>query len=116
MHIGTRIYTWLNGSYVGSDSFGNRYFQERSLPKNRRRKRWVAYKGMVEASKVPANWHGWLHYTMESPPPKKAFPLPWQKLSEPNLTGTKHAYFPGGHLLAKGERTPTASDYQAWKP
>ena len=32
----------------------------------RRRKRWVIYNGVVEASRVPADWHGWLHYTNDT--------------------------------------------------
>ena len=28
------------------------------------------YNGLVEASKVPADWHGWLHHTETSPPPE----------------------------------------------
>lgn len=116
--IGTRLFTLLKGQYVGKDEFGNEYHQERKTPKNRRRKRWVMYKGAPEPSKVPPHWHGWLHYTtnqipVEGTPVKKHS---WQKDHQPNLTGTDARYLPSGHVLKGGKRAPTAADYVAWKP
>ena len=29
MTIGTRLFTWLHGELVGTDQFGNQYFQDR---------------------------------------------------------------------------------------
>ena len=63
MTLGTRLYTWLRGDLVGSDEFGNRYYRDRtgaSRADGLREKRWVVYNGEVEASRVPAEWHGWL--------------------------------------------------------
>ena len=115
--IGTRIYTLFKGKQVGTDEFGNRYFVEKSPAKNRRRKRWVLYKGIDEASKVPAHWHGWLHYTHDDlPGTQPAKKYDWQKEHIPNLTGTTGAYVPPGHLLKGGHRAPTTADYTAWKP
>jgi NADH:ubiquinone oxidoreductase subunit len=31
---------------------------------------FVLFKGAVEASKVPADWHGWLHHTQDDTPPE----------------------------------------------
>lgn len=115
--IGTRLFTWLKGQHVGSDEFGNKYYLERKEPRSRRRKRWVIYNGIVEASKVPAMWHAWLHYTIDQTPDKIKMPhYDWQEAHQPNLTGTKGAYVPDGHLLRGGERAATTADYQAWQP
>ena len=72
--IGIWIYTALNGVEVGRDTQGNRYYRERHEPDGRRRKRWVIYKGEREASRVPPEWHGWLHYTVDETP-EEAPPL-----------------------------------------
>ncbi|WP_420405897.1 NADH:ubiquinone oxidoreductase subunit NDUFA12 [Nisaea sp.] len=116
MNIGTAIYTWLNGREVGQDQFGNRYFEHKSEPaRGQRRKRWVIYKGIDEASKVPAEWHAWLHYTAEAPlAADQGFE--WQKEHLPNLTGTRYAYRPPGHVLEGGKRAPATGDYEAWTP
>jgi NADH:ubiquinone oxidoreductase subunit len=37
----TRLITWLRGEAVGSDQFGNRYFQDRNSGNGQRRRRWV---------------------------------------------------------------------------
>lgn len=115
--VGTKLYTWLYGHRVGEDDFGNVYYEAKSTPKQGRRKRWVMYKGIPEASKVPAIWHGWLHYTHEQPlKPEEAKRYSWQKEHLPNLTGTKYAYAPPGHASKGGQRVAVAADYQAWKP
>ncbi len=113
--LGTRIYTWFNGEFVGDDEFGNRYYRKRT--RGARERRWVIYKGEDEASKVPADWHGWLHHTIE-PVPSEA-PLPrkeWEKEHLPNLTGTPSAYRPPGHLLKGGRRDRATGDYEPWQP
>ncbi len=120
--IGTRIFSWLAGKAVGRDQFGNRYYRSRSKrhvhdDSLRHERRWVIYKGEVEASRVPAEWHAWLHHTSDEIPPeggpeKKA----WQKDHLPNLTGTDQAYRPPGHILRGGNRDKATGDYQAWRP
>jgi NADH:ubiquinone oxidoreductase subunit len=110
--FGTLVTTWFSGELVGADSHGNRYY--RSKTGNRR---WVVYNGLVEASRVPAEWHGWLHHTFADPPTSAPFKLkPWEKEHRPNLTGTDLAYRPDGSLLAGGVRPRATGDYQAWKP
>jgi NADH:ubiquinone oxidoreductase subunit len=116
--FGTRWFTLWNGKLVGSDAFGNRYFEEARLRKgNARKKRWVMYNGLAEPSKVPAEWHGWLHHTLETPPDaarqKRYF---WQKPHIPNLTGTEGRYLQQGHLQKGGQRAKNSADYVAWKP
>ena len=110
--LGTLWTTWTSGSLVGADDCGNRYY--RSKTGNRR---WVIYSGLVEASRVPADWHGWLHHTFAEPPTAAPFKTkPWEKAHRPNLTGTADAYRPDGSLLAGGQRPRATGDYQAWKP
>lgn len=115
--IGTRIFTWLKGEPVGTDAFGNRYYVEKGVAEGRWRRRWVLYKGRPEASKVPPDWHGWLHRTVDVPPSQSPLPAkPWEKEHLPNLTGTRAAYLPPGHVLRGGERAPATGDYEAWRP
>lgn len=117
MTIGTRLFTWLRGEHVGSDQFGNRYYQDRKQIKGMRRKRWVIYNGEAEASRVPPDWHGWLHHTVDNPPPAEGLPKrPWQKEHVPNLTGTPDAYRQPGHVLAGGRRDRATGDYEPWTP
>lgn len=117
MTIGTRFFTWLRGEAVGTDQFGNRYFQDRKTVAGRRRRRWVIYDGEPEASRVPPDWHGWLHYTVDTPPPENGLPRrTWQKDHLPNLTGTTDAYRPPGHVMAGGRRDKATGDYEAWTP
>ncbi len=104
---GTLLTTALSGAPVGTDDFGNRYYQNKDGSR-----RWVLYNGTVEASRVPPDWHGWLHHTYAAPLKTRAFEQPHQ----PNLTGTPDAYKPGGSLSKGGARPPATGDYQAWKP
>jgi NADH:ubiquinone oxidoreductase subunit len=117
MDLGTRLFTLLHGEPVGTDSYGNRYYRERRPKRGRRERRWVIYKGEAEASKVPAEWHGWLHHrTDEVPPPGGRPRRPWQKDHVPNLTGTAAAYRPPGHVLKGGARDRATGDYEPWRP
>lgn len=117
MTIGTTLYTLLRGKCVGEDMFGNRYYTQRRARSGVRAKRWVMYRGMPEASKVPPLWHAWLHYMVDELPGDLGIPhYDWQKDHLPNLTGTKLAYRPPGHLAAGGARDASTSDYQPWTP
>lgn len=116
MTITTRLYTAFCGKFVGEDAFGNRYFTEKLRAKNRRQKRWVIYNGKAEPSKVPAEWHGWLHHTQDIPPIGGVQHHAWEKPHLPNLTGTKGAYVPPGSLIGGARRSPATADYEAWKP
>ena len=102
-HIGTRIYTALNGLQVGEDDQGNRYYVERHEPQGRRRKRWVIYNGEREASRVPPEWHGWLHYMVDETPDEAPVERrPWQAEHRPNLTGTPEALASAGQRIRRG--------------
>jgi NADH:ubiquinone oxidoreductase subunit len=116
-NLWTRLFTAAYGKSVATDSFGNRYYHERREPKGRRRRRWVIYKGEVEASRVPPEWHAWLHYTLDEAPLAGGVPhADWQKPHAPNPTGSDAAYRPPGHLLAGGRRDKATGDYEPWQP
>ena len=55
--FGTKLKTILSGKFVGSDSFGNKYYQSKAG------KRWIIYKGEIDASKIPLEWYSWIHFT-----------------------------------------------------
>lgn len=115
--VGTWLYTKLFGEHVGEDAFGNRYYRNRRAPRYGRERRWVLYKGRVEASKVPPEWHAWLHHMAEVPLTEQAGKArPWQKPHMPNLSGTPYAYWPRGYDLRGGRRAPSTSDYEPWTP
>lgn len=116
MSFGTRVFTWLRGEHVGTDEFGNRYYLDKRTKGQPRERRWVLYKGIPEASKVPPEWHAWLHRTVVPAPVSRAPQRAWQKPHEPNLTGTDHAYRPPGHVLKGGVRAPATGDYEPWVP
>jgi len=115
MNIGTWLFTLLNGHLVGTDAAGNNYYQERAIRPNGRARRWVAYKGEVEASSVPPEWHSWLHYTTEKPIQTSARRA-WSKAPIPNQTGTPGSYRPPGHDYQGGRRDHATGDYEAWTP
>ena len=110
--FGTRLFTARKGRKVGEDAEGNIYYQEK-----KGHRRWVIYnskRGEVEASRVPADWHGWLHYTFDTPPSE--VPLPrkeWEIEHSANRTGSDKAYHPAG---MDGQRAATSGDYEAWRP
>src|SRR5262245_49724867 len=114
MKFGTWLHTLLRGKKVGEDAFGNTYYTSGRKRPNGYEERWVVYKGEPEASKVPAEWHAWLHNTTDDPiaSPER----PWIKPHLPNLTGTDLAYQPPRHEQTGGPRAVATADYQARKP
>lgn len=126
----TRMFTWWNGAtfgalhdigrrakFVGEDAQGNRYFEERKISLEGRKRRYVIYNGLAEASRIPAEWHGWLHHSLADPP--TIAPLKrqkWETAHVPNMTGTVQAYRPPGSLTQTGDRPRATGDYQPWSP
>lgn len=128
--IGTffgKIFTWWNGATVttllnsaltgekvGSDAQGNTYHRaKKPYPKGHpfagRERRWVIYNGANDASRVPAEWHGWLHGAFDTVP-ESNLPPPriWETEFTPNATGTATAHRPRSGAQAGG--------YEAWQP
>ena len=103
--FGTRIKTILFGKFIGSDEFGNKYYQ------SKKRKRWVIYAKEIDASKIPVEWYSWIHFM-----PNKIENIhklekhDWQKPHQPNLTGTDSAYYPN-----KNNKDATKKKYKSWK-
>lgn len=52
------------GALIGADKYGNRYFEDPSQFYGRNR--WVEFvdhKNLeYDASQIPAEWYGWMHY------------------------------------------------------
>jgi NADH:ubiquinone oxidoreductase subunit len=115
MNIGTRINTWLHGLRVGQDGDGNIYYEAKRIRAGERRRRWVMYAGVPEASLVPPEWHAWLHYTTDAPLPELCRKT-WQKPHLANPTGTPTSYRPPGHDYSGGQRATATGDYEAWTP
>jgi len=116
--IGTRFYTWRNGTSIGTDDFGNTYYEQRSgVGPLGRPRRWVTYAGDSDPTSVPPEWHGWLHYTTDIAPPDQHYQKrPWEKEHRPNKTGTPEAYRPQGSVLNLPVNSDAPRDYTPWKP
>mgnify|MGYP003966066061 CR=1 FL=1 len=109
--LGTRLQTILNGKKIGTDDSGNFYYISK-----KNTKRWVIYKGSNDASKIPSEWHLWLHYSTDDIPVSAySKRYTWQKKHKPNMTGTNKAYYPTGSLRNKNPNNVSKS-YESWKP
>ena len=77
--IGTLLHSARNGTRVGEDHQGNVYYEGKADAAGFAR-RWVIYNGPNDASRVPAEWHGWLHHSIEGTP-ESFLPPPriWEK-------------------------------------
>ena len=87
--FGTRLQIFFSGKLVGEDKNGNKYYESKSG------RRWIIYKGEVEASKIPNEWYSWMHYMnnkIENNHNLKKYD--WQKEHLPNQTGSINSYHP----------------------
>lgn len=110
--FGTWLNTALRGSEVGRDADGNVYFED-----VRNGRRWVSYAVSNDSSRVPPEWHLWLHKTRHSAPTDVPLPVKaWEKPWRPNPTGSAQAEVPPGSLAAGGKRSAAAADYRPWSP
>ena len=125
MSILGKIFTWWDGATIGTliglrgttrigdDALGNVYYEGKPLPDGRKR-RFVIYVGANDASRVPPEWHGWLHHSADVVPDKTLPPVRrWEKEAMPNMTGTAGAYLPPG---VGGQRAAATGDYEPWAP
>jgi len=106
--FGTFVYTLIIGKFIGIDEFGNKYYSD-----SKGKKRWVIYKKRVESTKIPPNWHSWIHFQTKNKPNLKANLFSWQKQYEENLTGTKRAHKPDGSMLNNEKKD--MKKYETWK-
>ena len=115
--LGTSLWSWRNGEKVGTDAQGNTYYRSKRKGADGRERRWVIYEGANDASRVPAEWHGWLHGNVDGVP-ESNLPPPriWEADYSPNATGTPAAYRPAGALERGGKRAAASGDYEAWSP
>ncbi|XP_050314220.1 probable NADH dehydrogenase [ubiquinone] 1 alpha subcomplex subunit 12 [Anthonomus grandis grandis] len=99
------------GTLVGTDKYGNKYYENKAYFYGRNR--WVEYAEHVginyDASQVPAEWYGWLHYKTDYLPsedpgrPK----YKWMLDHTENFSGTKFQYMP---------YSTTTPKIEAWVP
>ncbi|KAA6412023.1 MAG: NADH-ubiquinone oxidoreductase subunit [Lasallia pustulata] len=100
------------GTYIASDRFGNKYYEnlEDELPL---RTRWVDYKDReYDPSQIEPGWHAWMSYMVDKPPTQDAVLKVGQRVWElpgprPNLTASRAAYKPYCTVKPK---------YDAWIP
>ncbi len=115
--IATALDSALHGERVGTDAQGNAYYRARKKSPDGRERRWVIYNGANDASRVPPEWHGWLHGTFDALPESHLPPARiWEVDYVPNATGTVAAYRPAGALERGGRRARATGDYEAWTP
>ena len=110
--LATRLMTFFTGRRAGRDEAGNVYYHHRTLST----KRWVIYRGIVDASKVPAEWHAWLHNMRRNAPRADAAAedRAWFRPHRANMTGTKMALTRRPHLPE--DEAQAVIEYEAWKP
>ena len=103
--FGTRVKTIFFGKLVGTDQFGNKYYQ------SKKGKRWVIYSDEIDASKIPVEWFSWIHFMPNKVENDHDFKkYDWQKPHQPNLTGTDSAYYPN-----KNKKDAIEKKYKSWK-
>ena len=102
--------TFKQGTLVGIDKYGNKYYQNDRyfVPRNR----WVEYNDSTfldyDGSQVPAEWHNWLHYVCDDPPTKNPrVNYKWMIDHQENLSGSQKTYVP---------YSTTPEKISTWKP
>ena len=107
--LGTRLWTYFNGTPAGVDSLGNRYFHNKKDTK-----RWVIYANEVESTYVNPEWNNWLRFTSkEKATEEKKYK--WQKNHLSNQTGTENAYDPEKNNINDSSKKSN-DDYIKWSP
>lgn len=117
--IGARNQIRRGSRLVGEDEAGHKYYEtiDRRFDYDGHNRRFVIYNGYADASRVPPDWHGWLHHTFAEPPTRQPLPRrPWEMDHRPNLTGTIWAWRPKGSIARGGRRAEATGDYEPWTP
>ena len=102
--FGTFLKTLFFGKNVGSDEYGNKYYQ------SKKDERWVVYGSNVEATRISADWYLWIHHTIDKIPDKKEIKFPWQKHHLDNQTGSENRFKP-----IKIKKDDSNKKYETWK-
>lgn len=108
--LGTKLFTFLKGKKVGSDNENNKFY----IHKKNSQKRWIIYNGLMDASRIPAEWHDWLHHRTDEIPNESDKKLNWYKMHKENSTGTDEAYSPD--LSKDKEPAILKKNYEPWRP
>ncbi|XVE59739.1 hypothetical protein DITRI_Ditri05aG0070400 [Diplodiscus trichospermus] len=114
----TKIHN-IGATLVGVDKFGNKYY-EKLGDTQAGRHRWVEYakKDRYDASQVPPEWHGWLHFITDHTGDDLLMlkPKRYGVEHKENLSskGSEFIYHSKGHALNPGQRDWTR--YQSWQP
>eukprot|EP00794_Sanderia_malayensis_P020182 gene20182-22157_t len=85
------------GALMGTDDFGNKYYENNKYMFPRNRFVEYAYKGRFDydASQIPPEWHRWMQFMTDDPPskvpPKESkFDMPHER----NSSGSPKEYVP----------------------
>ncbi|XP_068617721.1 probable NADH dehydrogenase [ubiquinone] 1 alpha subcomplex subunit 12 [Battus philenor] len=100
-----RYDTLKDGKFVGTDSYGNQYFENPYYMLGR--SRWVEFNKNVkleyDGTQITPEWFGWIHYRTDRLPTEDCAKLTlkcccysqmWLQNHEENLSGTPLAYYP----------------------
>ncbi|XP_050502112.1 probable NADH dehydrogenase [ubiquinone] 1 alpha subcomplex subunit 12 [Diabrotica virgifera virgifera] len=99
------------GTLVGTDKYGNKYYENPHYFYGRNR--WIEYAPYYgldyDGSQVPAEWFGWLHYKTDLTPDKDPSrpKYKWMADHTENLSGTPGQYMP---------YSTTRPKIEAWTP
>ncbi|XP_018560966.1 probable NADH dehydrogenase [ubiquinone] 1 alpha subcomplex subunit 12 [Anoplophora glabripennis] len=99
------------GKLVGTDKYGNKYYENPMYFYGRNR--WVEYAPYYgleyDGSQVPAEWFGWLHYKTDLTPDKDPSrpKYKWMMDHTENLSGTPGQFMP---------YSTTRPKIEAWVP
>lgn len=106
----------LGARLVGVDKTGNKYYEKLANTQFGRH-RWVEYADIknYNASSVPPEWHGWLHYITDHTPEQleELKPVRYGDEHKPNLSGqgVEFTYHSKGHAL-----NPSQKDWTRYEP
>lgn len=95
-----RMESMKSGKLVGKDKYGNQYYENRyNFFGTSRWVEYAEYKNLdYDASQVPAEWYGWLHYRTDATPIEDSVKIhtkfKWMMNHSENQSGTKNAYMP----------------------
>ena len=105
---------------IGEDKYGNKYYQNDEYFYGRNR--WIIYNPKhgvdYDASMVPAEWFGWLHYKTDVPPTVKA-PASYSWIQE-HTANTSGSSAGAGTLMGSNNAympyTTTKPKIESWVP